>query len=106
VRRYVTRRAIATPNDTARIPRSWTQILPRAGWSHFRCYLLNAADNIVSVNSVQAQDDVAAIEMAGQLMLSKHSAFAAIEVWDCARLVGKITSPTDKPCLDSLLKIS
>ena len=46
------------------------------------------------------------MEMAGQLILSKHSAFAAIEVWDCARCVGRITNPTDKPNLGSLLKIS
>ena len=74
--------------------------------SHFRCYLLNTADKIVSVDSLEAESDGAAMEMAGQLILSKHSAFAAIEIWDCARCVGKITSPTDRPNLDSILKIS
>ena len=74
--------------------------------SYFRCYLLNTADKIVSVDSLEAEGDGAAMEMAGQLILSKHTEFAAIEVWDCARRVGKITSPTDKPNLDSLLKIS
>ena len=72
---------------------------------HFRCYLLNTADKIVSVDSVEAEGDAAAMEMAGQLILSKHTAFAAIEVWDRARCVGKISSPTPKPNLDSMLKI-
>ena len=74
--------------------------------SYFRCYLLNTADRIVSVDSVEAEGDAAAMEMAGQLILSKHTAFAAIEVWDCARCVGKVASPTRKPNLDSILKIS
>jgi hypothetical protein len=74
--------------------------------SYFRCYLLNAADEIVSVDSLEAQNDGTAMEMAGQLILSKHTAFAAIEVWDCARRVGKILSPTPKPNLDSILKTS
>jgi len=53
--------------------------------SYFRCYLLNTADKIVSVDSLEARDDATAMEMAGQLILSKHTEFAAIEVWDCAR---------------------
>ena len=73
---------------------------------HFRCYLLNGTNNIVSVDSVEADDDSAAMEMAGQLILSKHAAFAAIEVWDRARCVGKVQSPTVQPSLDSLLMIS
>jgi hypothetical protein len=74
--------------------------------SYFRCYLLNTADKIVSVDSVEARDDAAAMEMAGRLILSKHTDFAAIEVWDCARRVGKVSSPTQKPNLDSILEIS
>jgi hypothetical protein len=74
--------------------------------SYFRCYLLNASDKIVSVDSVEAQDDNAAMEMAGELILSKHTEYAALEVWDCARCVGKVLSPTGKPNLDSILKIS
>ena len=73
---------------------------------NFRCYLLNATDKIVSVDSLDAEGDGAAMEMAGQLILSKHAEFAAIEVWDRGRCVGKILSPTDKPNLDSILKIS
>jgi len=74
--------------------------------SHFRCYLLNAADKIVSVDSVEAADDPAAMEIAGQLILAKHAEFAAIEVWDQARYVGKVLSPTPRANLESLLKIS
>ena len=74
---------------------------------HFRCYLLNATDRIVSVDSLEADDDGTAMEMAGQLILSKHAEFAApIEVWDCARCVGKVLSPTPRPNLESMLKIS
>jgi hypothetical protein len=73
--------------------------------SHFRCYLLNSTDKIVSVDSIEAEGDASAMEMAGQLILSKHTEFAAIEVWDCARCVGKVLSPTQKPNLDSMLKI-
>jgi hypothetical protein len=47
--------------------------------SYFRCYLLNSADEIVSVDSLEAQSDGTAMEMAGQLILSKHTEFAAIE---------------------------
>ena len=46
--------------------------------SYFRCYLLNAADKIVSVDSLEAEGDGAAMEMAGQLILSKHTEFAAM----------------------------
>jgi hypothetical protein len=74
--------------------------------SYFRCYLLNSSDKIVSVDSLDAEDDGAAMEMAGQLILSKHTAYAAIEVWDCARCVGRVLSPATKPNLESLLKIS
>ena len=74
--------------------------------SVFRCYLLNTADKIVSVDSLEAEDDGAAMEMAGQLILSKHAEFAAIEVWDCGRCLGKILSPTSKPNLESILKTS
>jgi hypothetical protein len=74
--------------------------------SYFRCYLLNTADKIMSVDSLEAEGDAAAMEMAGKLIQSKHTEFAAIEVWDCARCVGKVVSPADKPNLDSILKIS
>ena len=46
--------------------------------------MLNTADKIVSVDSVVAEGDGAAMEMAGQLILSKHAEFAAMEVWDWA----------------------
>jgi len=72
--------------------------------SYFRCYLLNTSDEIVSVDSLEAQNDDAALEMAGQLILSKHAQFAAIEIWDRSRCVGKVKSPTDRPDLGSLLK--
>jgi hypothetical protein len=72
---------------------------------HFRCYLLNSRDSIVSVDSVEAGDDAGAMELAGRLILARHARFAAIEVWDRARCVGKILSSESRPPLDSLLKI-
>ena len=74
--------------------------------SYFRCYLLNGADAIVSVDTLEAEGDAAAMEMAGQFILSKHAEFAAIEVWDCARCIGKISNPQDKPNLVSILKVT
>ena len=62
----------------------------------FRCYLLNATDKIASVDSLEARDDATAMEMAGQLILSKYTEFAAIEVWDCGRCVGKVLKPNAK----------
>jgi hypothetical protein len=50
----------------------------QASGSRFRCYLLNSADNIVSVDSIQAENDVAAMEMTGQLILVKHVKFTAL----------------------------
>jgi hypothetical protein len=41
--------------------------------SYFRCYLLKSTNKIVSVDSLEAEDDGAAMEMAGQLILSKHA---------------------------------
>ena len=73
---------------------------------HFRCYFLNAADKIVSVDSIEAENDAAAMEMTGQLILAKHAEYAAIEVWDRSRCVGRVQSPTPKPNLASILKIS
>jgi hypothetical protein len=61
--------------------------------THFRCYLLNARDEIVSVDSVEAANDAGAMELAGQLILAQHSVFAAIEVWDRARCVGQSSEP-------------
>jgi hypothetical protein len=72
---------------------------------HFRCYLLNAADTIVSVDSVEAEEDALAMFLARQLIAGRHSEFAAIEVWDHARCVGKIANETSKHDLESLLKI-
>ena len=115
---------LRTTGEWARItephPGSWTWMRRRAPsvsgnngcsvrssvMSYFRCYLLNASDKIVSVDSLEAEGDAAAMEMAGQLILANHKQFAAIEVWDRARRVGKIASPTRKPNLDSILKIS
>jgi hypothetical protein len=72
---------------------------------HYRCYLLNASDNIVSVDSVQADDDGLAVSLAGGLLREKYTNMAAIEVWEQKRCLGRIAGESTTPSeLDSLLK--
>jgi hypothetical protein len=72
---------------------------------HYRCYILNASDNIVSVDSVEADEDPLAMSLAGGLLRERYRTFAAIEVWSQKKLVGRINSEVEKPSdLQSLLK--
>jgi hypothetical protein len=64
--------------------------------TRFRCYLLNPANKIVSVDNVEAETDSGAVALAGQLISAKYVEFAAIEIWDRARLIGKIRNPTPR----------
>jgi hypothetical protein len=52
---------------------------------HFRCYLLNSADKIVSVDSFEAQSDAAAMKLAGQLILVK----LVLKLGDALHQVGR-----------------
>ena len=71
----------------------------------FRRYLLNATDKIVSVDSVEAEDAGGAMVLADYLITKKYPEFAAVEVWQGAKCVGKLLSQTKNPTtLDSLLK--
>jgi len=73
---------------------------------HYRCYILNGYGTIVSVDSVEADDDALAISLAGGLLRERHSAFAAIEIWHQKRMVGRIDNTTTNASrLDSLLKV-
>jgi hypothetical protein len=73
--------------------------------THYRCYILNASDNIVSVDSVEADEDPLAISLAGGLFRERYRTFAAIEVWNQKKLIGRINSEVEKPSdLPSLLK--
>ena len=56
----------------------------------YRCYLLNWSDNIVSVDSVQAKEDDAAMVMAISLLREQHPTSAAMEVWEQKRRLGRI----------------
>lgn len=56
----------------------------------YRCYLLNASDNIISVDSVQAEEDDAAMAMAGSLLRDQHPISVAMEVWQQRRRLGRI----------------
>lgn len=56
----------------------------------YRCYLLNYSDNIVSVDSLQADEDSIAMVMATSLLRQQHPTSAAMEVWDQSRRLGRI----------------
>ena len=56
----------------------------------YRCYLLNWSDNIVSVDSVQAEEDDTAIMMAASLLREQHPSSAAMEIWEQTRRLGRI----------------
>lgn len=56
----------------------------------YRCYLLNWSDNIVSVDSVQAEKDDTAMVMAISLLREQHPSSAAMEVWEQKRRLGRI----------------
>jgi hypothetical protein len=56
----------------------------------YRCYLLNYSDNIVSVDSLQADEDTIAMVMATSLLREQHPTSAAMEVWEQRRRLGRI----------------
>lgn len=56
----------------------------------YRCYLLNWSDNIISVDSVQAEEDGVAMVMATGLLREQHPTSAAMEVWEQRRRLGRI----------------
>lgn len=56
----------------------------------YRCYLLNWSDNIVSVDSLQADEDDTAMVMAVGLLREQHPTNAAMEVWEQGRCLGRI----------------
>jgi hypothetical protein len=65
----------------------------------YRCYLLNYWDKIVSVDSVQAEEDDIAMVMAASL-LRQHPTSAAMEVWQLRRRLGRIEN--DGPAVRAL----
>lgn len=56
----------------------------------YRCYLLNWSDRIVSVDSLQAEDDEIAMVMASGLLREQHLTSAAMEVWEQKRCIGRV----------------
>lgn len=56
----------------------------------YRCYLLNWSDHIVSVDSLQADDDGIAMVMAASLLREQHLTSAAMEVWERKRCLGRV----------------
>jgi hypothetical protein len=70
----------------------------------YRCYLLNYSDNIVSVDSLQADEDTIAMVMATSLLSEQHPTSAAMEVWEQRRRLGRIENDgPDASILRSLL---
>ena len=70
----------------------------------YRCYLLNWSDNIVSVDSLQAEQDDIAMVMATSLLREQHPTSAAMEVWEQRRHLGRIENDgPDASALRSLL---
>ena len=73
----------------------------------YRCYLLNYSDHIVSVDSVQADEDDVAMAMAAGLLRQQHPTSAAMEVWEQRRRLGRIENDgPDVRTLRSLLLAS
>ena len=66
----------------------------------YRCYLLNYSDNIVSVDSVRADEDAIAMAMAASLLREQHPTSAAMEVWEQRRRLGRIEN--DGPAVRTL----
>ncbi len=56
----------------------------------YRCYLLNWSDHIVSVDSLEAEDDKIAMVMAAGLLREQHLTSAAMEIWDQKRCIGRV----------------
>jgi hypothetical protein len=73
----------------------------------YRCYLLSYSDHIVSVDSVQAEEDDIAMVMAASLLRQQHPTSAAMEVWEQRRRLGRIENDgPDVRTLRSLLLAS
>ena len=72
----------------------------------YRCYLLNWSDKIVSVDSLQAEEDGIAMVMASSLLREQHPTSAAMEVWEQKRRLGRVENDgPDASTLRSLLAV-
>jgi hypothetical protein len=64
----------------------------------YRCYLLNWSDNIISVDSVQADEDDTAMVMATSLLREQHPGSAAMEIWEQKRRLGRNENDAPDAC--------
>jgi hypothetical protein len=55
----------------------------------YRCYILDAQDKIASADSVQAANDVEALQKAAA-RIETSILYPAVEVWHERRLVGRV----------------
>ena len=70
--------------------RTFNAALTATAMPTYRCYLLNWSDHIVSVDSLQADDDDIAMVMATSLLREQHPTSAGMEVWEQKRRLGRI----------------
>jgi hypothetical protein len=57
---------------------------------HYRCYLFNAHDNIVSADTVTSETPEGALNLAREKLRKLWREAHAVEIWDRATLVGRI----------------
>lgn len=69
--------------------------------THYRCYLFDETDRIVSVDTIRVHVDIVvterenvALEQARQLLSANYAKAHVAEVWDRSLLVGRIEKPT------------
>jgi hypothetical protein len=61
---------------------------------HYRCYLFNADDNIVSADTIMSEAPDHALALAQDKLRTAWKEAHAVEVWDRATLVGRIDNDT------------
>jgi hypothetical protein len=57
---------------------------------HYRCYLFNADDNIVSADTITSETNEGALALAREKFRDTWKEAHAVEVWDRALLVGRM----------------
>ena len=74
--------------------------------THYRCYLFNADNNIVSVDTIQSDlGEAGALDKARAMMTTTYRDAHAVEIWDRAILVGRIENKTNPTfSIESLLR--
>ena len=64
--------------------------------TYYQCYLLNATDQVVSVDSLEADNVARAMALADHMIAKTYPGLAAVEVWHGAQCVGKMLRAVNK----------